>query len=471
MASNLKPPPNALDLEDNVLGAILTDKECLAIAIQEIASSDLFYSEANRIIFECAKSLFDKSKPVDVLTVTNELRIVGKLESIGGISYVLDISEKDKQFYNIRQHITILKQKWIKRLLIKISAKNIENAYNDSVDEFELLEKSSFELIKLQQQLSIKQSQGGKIIYKSVIEDIANSMLTPGATGLLSGISEVDQITGGWQTPDLIIIAGRPGMGKTAFAMSAIKNICFNGEKKVLIFSLEMTSKQLMERLIAGDSNISAQKIKKGYINQNEYNEILRSTQHLYSDNIIIDDTPSLSIGQLRAKAMSEKIKNKDLAIIVVDYLQLMKGSGKGNREQEVSEISAGLKSLAKELNIPVMALCQMSRAVESRTGKKPQLSDLRESGSIEQDADEVIFIYRPEYYGVMNYDNGDSTIGMADIIFGKNRHGATGEVTIKFNGSQFKFTSKEEFQKPSQIKLVENNFDMQTGEVFVTPF
>lgn len=453
-------PPQAIDLEKAVLGAMLTDREALVIGLTEISNCEIFYVEAHQLIFEACKSLFAISSPIDILTVTNELRSQNKLKIVGGASKVSEIGTDNDNWNNVSAHVAILKQKWIRRLVLKVSGNNIKHAQDESFDEFELIEKASMELLKLNEQLSIKKIEGGKSVYLKAMQQIAQAMQSPGATGLQSGIEEIDKVTGGWQSPDLVIIAGRPGMGKTAFVISATKNIFLYQNKKVLMFSLEMTSTQIYHRLISCMGDISGAKIKKGYLSDSEYLELQNKTQSLYTDNFLIDDTASITIGQLRAKAISEKMKDSNLSLIIVDYLQLMGGTkGGNNREREISEISAGLKALAKELNLPILALAQLSRAVESRTVKKPQLSDLRESGSIEQDADVVIFLNRPEYYDIKEYENGDSTKDTAEALIAKNRHGGPAEVIIGCDLSRFNFHSMALPTFNTKI-TVENNFD-----------
>ncbi len=442
-----KIPPQAVDLEEVILGAMMLEKEGLVLGMAEIQFEEIFYKEGHQKIFLAMKNIFSSSNPVDILTVTNELRKAGTLEIAGGAYAISELTTKVNSAANISYHISIIKEKWIARLIIKVCNTNLQMAYDDTNDIFQLLEKSSMEYLKLNRQLSTKKAATGKLVYLSSMEKLATAMLTPGITGLSTGLPELDKITGGWQSPDLIIIAGRPGMGKTAFVISTTKHVFLGEKKPVLIFSLEMTANQLMDRLISGESEYSAARLKKGHISQQEFIEIQTKTQHLFTDTIIIDDTPAITIGQLRAKSVAEKLKNPELQLIVVDYLQLMKSSNpkQNNREQEIAEISSGLKALAKELDIPVIALAQLSRGVETRGGsKKPQLSDLRESGAIENDADVVIFLFRPEYYDITEYEDGSSTKGRADIIYGKNRHGPCTEVTIGFNGPLVKFHSLE---------------------------
>lgn len=468
-----KVPPQAIEIEEVILGAMMLEKDGLLLGITEIQNKEVFYKEAHQEIFAAIKSLFDQSNPVDIRTVVQELRKSGNIEKSGGALYVTELTDKVSSAANMHYHIKIIKEKWISRKVIEVSSNNLKLAYEDTTDVFELLDKTSMEFLKLNQQLTTKKADTGKAIYKASIDKLAHAMQTPGVTGITTDIPELDKITGGWQTPDLVIIAARPGMGKTAFVVSTTKHIFTDLKKPVLWFSLEMTAVQLMDRLIASESEISAAKLKKGHIDQAEYDLVLSKTQHLYSDLLMIDDTPGISIGQLRAKAIAIKLKYPDLAIIAVDYLQLMHGSKNKNnsREQEVSEISSGLKALAKELGLPVLALSQLSRSVESRGGtKKPQLSDLRESGSIEQDADVVVFLYRPEYYGITEYEGGISTEGRADIIYGKNRHGPCAEVTIGFNAPLMKFHSietieiKQRQEKPNLFS-VPNNFDPEFND------
>jgi replicative DNA helicase len=454
-------PPSDNTIEMMVLGAMILERNGLIAGITEIPSSDIFYYEAHICVFNAIKSLFDGGKPVDMVTVTNELRSTDKLKLIGGSIYIVDLTSKVNYSDNILYHISILKEMWIKRLIIRTSQENMKLAYSSLSDPFELMEKSSMEFLKLQRALSTKKANGGRSIYIDSMEEISRNMNSPGRTGMSTGIEELDNVTGGLQIPDLVIIAARPGMGKTAFALSVIRHTFAVENKAVLIFTLEMTEGQLMQRLIASESGYSASRLKKGNITIDDYKLIQNRTQSIYTDKIIIDETPGISISQLRAKAVSEKLKNPDLSLIVVDYLQLMKGDRKnGSREQEISEISSSLKMLAKELKLPILALSQLSRSVESRQDKRPQLSDLRESGAIEQDADVVIFIYRAEYYKINSYEDGSSTEGKADIIYGKNRHGACTDVTIGFNAPQMRFHSLEQSVFKSVINEIDNNFE-----------
>ena len=455
-----KLPPQVIELEEAVLGAMMLEKDGLVIGMSQIQSPEVFYKEGHQKIFSAIKTLFSLSQPVDILTVCAEMRKTGALEIAGGAYYITELTSKINSSANIQHHIRIIIEKWIARLIIQVSSKNIQLAYDDTSDVFNLLDKSSMEYLKLNRQLAVKKAETGKAIYKSSMDKLASAMLTPGITGLSTGIEELNKVTGGWQTPDLIIVAARPGMGKTAFAISTTKHLFLEMKLPILIFSLEMTANQLMDRLIAAESQYSSAQLKKGHISIDEFRDIQTKTQHLSIDTIIIDDTPAITIGQLRAKAVAEKLKTPELALIIVDYLQLMKGSNpkQNNREQEISEISSSLKALAKELDIPVIALSQLSRSVETRGGdKKPQLSDLRESGAIEQDADVVIFLFRPEYYKIDAYENGESTHGRCNIIYGKNRHGPCVEVIIGFNGPLLKFHTlemQETFERPEKPTL-----------------
>lgn len=435
--------PQAVELEEAVLGAMLLEKESLSLVIDTL-SPESFYKEQNGRIFSAIQRLFNASEPVDILTVTQELKRSGELELVGGSFYVSSLTNRIASSANVEFHARIVAQKFLQRELIRISTETIKSAYEDSTDVFELLDQTTQNIFQVLD--SNVRKQGDKmvnLIAKAIEEIEAAAAQTDGLIGVPSGFTALDRITGGWQKSDLLILAARPGMGKTAFVVSMAKNAAVEFNKPVAIFSLEMSSIQLVKRLISSETEITQDKILKGNLDNHEFVQLNERIKKLSVAPLFIDDTPALSIFELRAKARRLK-ENENIQLIIIDYLQLMSGGpdSKGNREQEISNISRGLKSLAKELEIPIIALSQLSRQVENRPGgsKRPQLSDLRESGAIEQDADMVMFIYRPEYYGLEVDENNEPTKGRAEIIIAKNRHGALETVKLRFVGQYAKF-------------------------------
>ncbi|MBS1638211.1 MAG: replicative DNA helicase [Bacteroidetes bacterium] len=435
--------PQAVELEEAVLGAMLLEKESLSLVIDTL-SPESFYKEQNGRIFSAIRKLFNESEPVDILTVTQELKRTGELEMVGGSFYISSLTNRIASSANVEFHARIVAQKFLQRELIRISTDTIKAAFEESTDVFELLDQTTQNIFQVLD--SNVRKQGDKmvnLITKAIEEIEAAAQQTDGLIGVPSGFTALDRITGGWQKSDLLILAARPGMGKTAFVVSMAKNAAVEFNKAVAIFSLEMSSIQLVKRLISSETEITQDKILKGNLDNHEFVQLNERIKKLSVAPLFIDDTPALSIFELRAKARRLK-ENENIELIIIDYLQLMSGGpdSKGNREQEISNISRGLKSLAKELNIPIIALSQLSRQVENRPGgsKRPQLSDLRESGAIEQDADMVMFIYRPEYYGLEVDENNEPTKGRAEVIIAKNRHGSLETVKLRFVGQYAKF-------------------------------
>lgn len=405
-----KMPPQAIDLEEAVLGAIMLEKDALTNVV-DILKSDSFYKDAHTRIFGAIESLFARSEPVDILTVTQELKKTGELDLVGGAYYITQLTNRVASAANAEFHARIVAQKYIQRELIRISTKTINDAYEESSDVFDLLDTAEKNLFSIVEGNIKKNYDKMSTLVKSAMEEIETLIANKGQlSGVQSGLTALDRITAGWQKSDLVVIAARPAMGKTALVLTMARNAAVEFKKPVAIFSLEMSSLQLVTRLIASESELSSEKIKKGDLQQYEIHQLQEKTKPISEAPLFIDDTPGLSIFELRAKARRLK-EQHDIQMIIIDYLQLMTAGneGKGNREQEIASISRALKGLAKELSIPVLALSQLSRAVESRGGdKRPQLSDLRESGAIEQDADMVIFIHRPEYYGLTEDADGD---------------------------------------------------------------
>ncbi len=431
-----KVQPQAVPLEEAVLGAIMLDKDALPIVL-DIIQVKSFYTEAHQHIYQAMRNLFDRSQPIDLLTVTEELRKAGTLEMVGGPAYLVTLTNKIASAANIEYHARIISQKSIQRDLITVSTKIIRDAYEDTTDVFNLLDEAEQGLFNITQQ---NMNQGfqhmGKIAatVMTQLEDL--SQKEEGLTGVPTGFTELDRLTSGWQKSDLIIIAARPGMGKTAFTLSLARNAAVDYEKPIAFFSLEMSNTQLVQRILSSEAEIPSSKLRTGQLEDYEWQQLNSTIKKIGEAPIFIDDTPGINIFELRAKCRRLKMKH-DVQMIIIDYLQLMTGGPEnknGNREQEISMISRSLKGLAKELDVPVIALSQLSRAVEVRGGaKRPQLSDLRESGAIEQDADIVSFIYRPEYYSIMEDDEGNSLKGITEIIVAKHRNGSLNTVNLKF--------------------------------------
>ena len=448
-----KIPPQAIDLEEVVLGAMMIDKKGVDEVI-DILSTEAFYKEANQYIFEAILQLFKNSEPVDLLTVSTQLRKNSKLDLIGGDFYLISLTQKVSSSAHIEFHARIILQKFIQRSLIKISNEIIEDAFDETKDVFELLDKAESRLYEVTQgniKKSTETAQDLVFQAKKKIEEISNK---EGLSGVPSGFDKLDKLTSGWQESDLIIIAARPGMGKTALTLSMARNIAVTQNIPVAFFSLEMSSVQLITRLISSETGLNSEKLRTGRLEKHEWEQLNVKVKALEKAPLFIDDTPSLSIFDLRAKARRLASQN-GIKLIVVDYLQLMTAGGtqkSGNREQEISMISRNLKALAKELSIPVIALSQLSRAVETRGGsKRPLLSDLRESGAIEQDADIVSFIYRPEYYKIDEWDDEQHTPseGQAEFIIAKHRNGGLDNIRLKFIGHLGKFDNLDDFDSP----------------------
>ncbi|MEA3505838.1 MAG: replicative DNA helicase [Bacteroidota bacterium] len=443
-----KIPPQAIDLEQAVLGALMLEKNALT-AVIDILQPAVFYKNAHQNIFEAIQSLFAKSEPIDILTVTNELKTMNALDRIGGPYYITQLTNRVASAANIEYHARILLEKFIQRELIRVSGDVIKEAYEDSTDVFALLDKAELGLFNVSENNFRRGHSSMQELIKDAITEIENAKDSDDhLRGIPSGFKDLDRLTAGWQKSDLIVLAARPGMGKTAFVLSMARNSAVDFNKGIALFSLEMSAIQLVTRLISSETRISGNKLKKGDLKDYEWEQLNSKISNLIEAPIYIDDTPALSVFELRAKCRRLK-EQHDIQMIVIDYIQLMtvgtdnKG---GNREQEISTISRSLKSLAKELDVPVIILSQLNRSVETRGGtKRPQLSDLRESGAIEQDADMVLFIYRPEYYGLTEDESGESTAGKATIIVAKHRNGALEDIELRFVAENISFKNLDE--------------------------
>ncbi len=441
-----KVPPQARDLEEAVLGAMMLEKDAVSLII-DILKPESFYVQAHQHIFKAINNLFNHTQPVDILTVTEELRKMGELENVGGAFYVSELTNRVASAANVEYHARIISQKFIQRELIRISSEIIKDSYEDTTDVLDLLDKAEKNIYNItEKNLRRNYTPLNMLVTEAVkqLEKLKDNTL--GLRGVPSGFKELDRITSGWQNSDLIVIAARPGMGKTSFVLSMARNAAVDFKKPVAFFSLEMGDIQLTTRLLSAEAQLPAEKLRRGNLERHEWEQLTSKIESLSEAPIFIDDTPALNIFELRAKCRRLKMQH-DIQLIIIDYLQLMSGSGDkgGNREQEISNISRSLKSIAKELNVPVIALSQLSRAVETRGGdKKPQLSDLRESGAIEQDADMVLFIWRPDYYKIDQDAEGRSLKGIAEIIIAKHRNGAITNVPVRFIDHFAKFESLE---------------------------
>ncbi len=446
LAEHGRIPPQAVDLEEAVLGALMLEQNALT-AVIDILKPEVFYKESHQIIYGAIHRLFAKSQPIDILTVTSELKLSGQLELVGGAYFITQLTNRVASTANIEYHARIVTQKYIQRELIRISSDIIKDAFEDTTDVFDLLDKAEKSLFAVSESNFRRSFDSMQSLVREAIKDIQSARTHEGnLRGIPSGFTDLDRITAGWQKADLIILAARPGMGKTAFVLSMARNIGVDFNIPVAMFSLEMSSIQLVTRLISSETQLSADKLKKGNLENYEWEQLNAKIGKLVDAPIYIDDTPALSIFELRAKCRRLKAQY-DIQIIIVDYIQLMSTGedNKGNREQEISTISRSLKALAKELSVPIITLSQLNRSVETRAGsKRPILSDLRESGAIEQDADLVCFIYRPEYYKLEQDEQGNSTRGMAELIIAKHRNGPLGDIRMQFIDKFAKFTDYE---------------------------
>jgi replicative DNA helicase len=441
-----KLPPQALDLEEAVLGALMLEKNALN-AVVEFLKPEHFYDDRHKEIYTAIIDLFKATEPVDMRTVVNQLRKNGKIELIGGAYYIAELTSRVSSAANIEYHSRVIMEMAIKRTLIEVASQIHHDAYEDTTDVFELLDKTEQAVFEISDSNLRKNYDNMRNLMARAIQELqVLKDHKDGLTGVPSGFTALDRITSGWQRSDLVIIAARPGMGKTAFVVSALRNAAVDFKIPVAIFSLEMASVQLVNRMISAEAELDSEKIKKGQLADHEWAQLVHKTSRLSSAPIFIDDTPALSVLELRAKCRRLKAEH-NVQLVVIDYLQLMRGDQGGNREQEIASISRALKGIAKELNVPVLALSQLSRGVETRGGdKRPQLSDLRESGSIEQDADIVMFLYRPEYYKITVDEEGMPTQGVGEVIVAKHRNGSTGTAKLKFIG---KFTKFADFDTP----------------------
>ena len=447
--------PQATDIERVVLGALMIDKDAFSM-ISELVRPETFYEPRNQKVYQAIQTLSMAEKPVDIMTVIDQLKHDGNLEDVGGPTYIVELSSHVASSAHIEYHAHILAQKFLARQLISYASRIETKAFDETVDVDELMQEAEGSLFELSQKnMRQEYTQIDPVLTQAVNNLQKAAANAGGLTGIPTGYTELDDKTSGWQNSDLIILAGRPAMGKTAFALSLAKNIAIDQRIPVAFFSLEMSNVQLVNRLISNGCEISGKKILNGQLDDEEWKRLDKNLRKMQGAPLYIDDTPGMSIFELRTKAR-RLVREKGVRMIMIDYLQLMNATGAkfGSRQEEVSTISRSLKGLAKELDLPILALSQLNRTVENREGlegKRPQLSDLRESGAIEQDADMVCFVHRPEYYHILQDEKGNDLRGMAQIIIAKHRKGATADVLLTFRGEFTRFQNPgEDYIMPS---------------------
>lgn len=440
-----KVPPQVPEFEEAVLGALMLEKDAIHTVV-DILKPETFYSDAHGKIFKAIQSLSLEHKPIDIHTVAQQLRADGDIDTVGGPYYLATLTNKVASTAHLEYHARIIAQKHIQRELIRVGADIQTRAFEESEDVSDMLDRAEQDLFKIAEGNIKKEVSRIDAVVREAIHQIEEAGKQPdGLSGVPSGFTELDRMTNGWQPSDLLIIAARPAMGKTAFVLSMARNTAVDHKRPVAIFSLEMASVQLVNRLISSESEIPGEKLKKGQLQDWEWQQLEHKVKGLEEAPLFIDDTPALSVFEFRAKLRRLVMQHK-IELVIIDYLQLMTAGGTQSREQEVSTISRSLKAIAKELNVPIIALSQLNRSVEMRAGdKRPQLSDLRESGAIEQDADMVMFIHRPEYFGITEDSLGNSLIGLAEIIVAKHRSGSVGDVRLRFKKEFTRFCDVEE--------------------------
>ena len=452
-----KLPPQAQELEDSVLGALMLEKEAYG-SVADLLRPEVFYKDQNRLVFEAIRELASKDQPIDILSVGEKMKNLGTLEKAGGAVYLADLTRRVASTAHLHYHAEIIAKKATARDVIALAAKIEEMGFDETQDVDELMQTAEAGIFEISQRAQKRDVTQIDSVIEEAFKRMEKASKNDGSiSGIPSGFHALDKITSGWQTPDLIIIAARPAMGKTAFVLSMAKYMAIDREIPVAVFSLEMSNVQLVNRLIMNVCELEGDRIKTGKMSKEEARRLNTKINVMKGKPLYLDDTPSLSIFELRSKAR-KLVREHDIKIIIIDYLQLMnaQGSSFGSREQEVSIISRSLKALAKELDIPIIALSQLNRGVEARTGiegKTPQLADLRESGAIEQDADMVCFIHRPEYYHIYNDEKtGKELRGLAQIIVAKHRNGATDSIWLRFRGKYAKFQNEDEAVDPDEM-------------------
>ena len=433
-----KIPPHDIEAEQAILGSMLIDKDAVINAIEVLKEED-FYREDNKTIYSAMLSLYARSEPIDIITVKSELTQIGKFETVGGLEYLASLPDKVPVVSNIENYIKIVEEKSILRKLIKASNEISQMGYEQTEETERIMDVAEKKIFDIMQNRNTKGYTPIKEVLINAIDELEKLYNHKGGiTGIATGFIDLDRITAGLHNSDLVLIAARPAMGKSAFALNIASHVAIREKVPVAVFNLEMSKEQLGSRILCSEAMVDSNKVRTGNIEEEDWIKLVSAVGPLSEAEIYIDDTPGISISEIRAKCRKMKLE-KNIGLIIIDYLQLIQGTGKKNasREQEISEISRSLKILAKELDVPVIALSQLSRAAEQRTDHKPMLSDLRESGAIEQDADIVMFIYREDYY---NPDTERKNI--AEIILAKHRAGATGTVELMWLGSYTKFVN-----------------------------
>lgn len=439
-----KVPPHDLEAEQAIIGSMLTDRDAVISAIEILKEED-FYREDNKAIYSAILNLYNRAEPIDIITVKSELESMGKFEQVGGLEYLAELPEKVPTTANAMKYIKIVEEKSTLRRLIKTANEIIELGYSPTEEVEDIMEGAEKKIFNIMQE----KNQKGYTPIKDVLvesftqlEELYNRKQH--ITGVPSGFVELDYRTAGFHGSELILIAARPAMGKTAFALNIATNASVKAGVPVAIFSLEMSKEQLVNRILCSEAMVDSNKVRTGKLEEDDWTKLAGAIGPLSEANIYIDDTPGINIMEIRAKCRKLKLE-KNIGMVVIDYLQLIQGSGRrgGSREQEISEISRSLKILAKELNVPVIALSQLSRAAEQRPDHRPMLSDLRESGAIEQDADIVMFLYRDDYY---NEDSEKKNI--AEVILAKHRSGSTGTVELLWLGNYTKFANIDKYRE-----------------------
>ena len=448
--------PQAVEIERVVLGALMVDSDAFSV-VSELLKPETFYEPRHQKIYEAIRNMNMDERPVDIMTLNDELSKMGEIDKVGGVDYLMEISSQVASAAHVESHARILAEKYMQRQLIHFAGDIETKAYDSSVDVDELMQQAEGSLFQISQNNMRQDFTQVAPVVKNAVEILQRAASNKGGlTGIPTGYTGMDEITSGWQASDLVIIAGRPAMGKTSFALSIAKNVAVDYGVPIGFFSLEMNNVQLVNRLISNVCEVSGRKILNGQLDPSDWERLDKRIGRLTDAPIYVDDTPGLSVFELRTKAR-RLVREKGVKIIMIDYLQLMNANGMkfGSRQEEVSTISRSLKGLAKELDIPVLALSQLSRNVENREGlegKRPQLSDLRESGAIEQDADMVLFVHRPEYYHIYQDEKGNDLHGMAQIIIAKHRKGSTGDVLLNFRGEFTRFQDPTEAATSSPV-------------------
>lgn len=444
--------PNEIEVEKAVLGAMLIDNDSISRVVEALGDESAFYNSVHRKVYKAILTLFERGEPADQVTVSEELARDGALESVGGAATVAALASEMATAVNAEYHAKIVLEAALRRRLIDSATQTVEESYQKTEDIREVIDRAEQRIFSIAE----KELGKGVVALSSVLNETFEAIerahqSSDQLTGATSGYDELDEITGGFQRSDLIILAARPAMGKTALTLCIARNAAVKARVPVLFFSLEMATHQLAQRLLVAEARVDLHKLRTGKLREEDWERLGAWTGKLMEAPIYIDDTPSISIMEMRAKARRAKSEHK-IGMIIIDYLQLMTVHGRvDSREQEIAQVSRSLKALAKELDVPIVACAQLSRAVEQRPDKRPIMSDLRESGSIEQDADMVMFLYRPEVYKIED-DEGNTQEGVAEIIIGKHRNGPTGSVFLTFLGQYSRFENPELYRDPLEI-------------------